>query len=143
MINAKPQMFNPEQVINEQKHLLAQFLQLTRAQAQLIAADDTDDLMQNLELRAQVMDKVNALRPELAAVLAEHADDPAVRDLKEQTVEILREISETDEKNRAAARGRMEFFQAEIRRVGDTRKGVGAYIKGAQVFGAEIIDECQ
>ncbi|MCL2496179.1 MAG: flagellar protein FlgN [Clostridiales bacterium] len=134
---------NLKQLLNEQKQLLARFLQLTLAQAQFIASDDTDALMQNLELRAQVMDQVNALRPELVALLAEQADDTSIRGLREQTGQILQEITEKDEENRAAARERLEFFQAEIRRVGKTRKGVGAYIKGTEIFSSEFIDECK
>lgn len=137
------------QLLAEKKQYLLQFLDITTAQTALIESEDMDALAENLELRAQIIAKVDGLRPELdklpasASALPGGADGAAIVDLQQQISRILKEISEIDHKNHLAARERMDYFQAEIRRAGETRKGVGAYLMSAEVFSSEYFDERQ
>lgn len=140
---AQPQL---SALLSEARQYLDQFLEITRAQTALITAEDIDPLTENLELRAQILDKIDALSPELNRLTAAYQARPAdaaIEDLRRQISRILKEINEIDHKNQAAARERMEFFQAEMRRAGETRKGVGAYLMSAEVFTAEFVDERQ
>lgn len=131
---------NQAQLLTEQLRLLQEFLQITTAQTALIEGENMDALNENLELRAQLIEKIERLRPQLTAQKSGATDRP-VMGLQEQISRILQEISEINDNNQAAMRERMDFLQAEMRRTGDTRKGLSAYIKGAEVFDAEYFDE--
>lgn len=136
-------------LLEEEQRYLTQFLEITRAQAPIIEGEDIDALNKNLELRAQIIEKLDGLRPELDRLFTEHAtrpggaDGPAIEDLREQISRILEEITEIDHKNQSAMRERMDYFQVQIRRASETRKGVGAYLMSAEVFNPEFVDERQ
>lgn len=137
------------QLLKQQLLFLTEFLELTKAQTLLIETEDISAFNENLENRAQLITTVDGMRPELEGLLQDYsnkifsANSQAIEDLRQQISRILATITEIDKKNQAAARERMDFFQAEFRRTSDTRKGVGTYMKGAEVFGASFVDERQ
>ena len=136
------------ELLHKQEHLLAQFLLVTREQEKMIAAEaDADSLLQSLEQRQQLISQMEGAMAELTPLWQEHTAkgplDTALKDLHEEICRILQESTELDKINQLAVHERMDFIRGEIRRTSETRRGAEAYIKGAEVFFAEYVDERQ
>jgi len=133
------------ELLRIQRQLLTQFLHITREQEQIIANDDVESLLKTLEQRQQLIGQLDELLAKLNPLWQEYAaslgQDPALNALQEEVGRILRETTEIDAKNQATIRERMDFFRAEMKRISATRRGAETYIKGAEIFSAEYVDE--
>ena len=135
------------ELLQEQRRLLAQFLLITREQTRLIANEDENALLQNLEQRQQIISQVSGRLDELSPLWRAYAASPAadsdLGDLLEEISETLWEIAEVDKKNRLVIHRNMSFLREQMRLAVETRRGAETYIKGTELFYAEYVDQRQ
>ena len=134
-------------LLEEERQLLQQFLQITQEQEQIIAAGDEEALSRNLAQRQEIIGQVDILLNELLplwqASESSLTREPALNDLHEEINRILRETTLLDRKNQLAIRQRMDFLRGQMRLASETRRGAETYIKGAETFSAGWVDERQ
>lgn len=135
-----------------QKTLLVSFLQSTREQTQALKAEDTEELLRQLNARQEIIEAVDAARSELDALLADYLALPqsavsaeaadAVTAARTEISAILAEIQTLDEQNQQQAQISIAHFQAEMRRLRTTRQTVHVYNTVGD-YGAGFVDERQ
>lgn len=134
-------------LLQKQRQLLTRFLLITREQEEIIRAEDTTALLQNLEQRQQIIGLADESLAELAVLWQQHTASsnpkPALSGLQEEIGRILQEIVEIDRKNHIALTESMKSLLEQMRRASKTRQGAEAYIKGAEIFPAEFVDQRQ
>ncbi|MCL1975531.1 MAG: flagellar protein FlgN [Firmicutes bacterium] len=135
------------ELLSEQRQLLTQFLLITQEQTKIIADEDEDALLHNLEQRQAIIRKVDDLQSEFTPLWQTHLinvdQEPAIVNLQEEIGIILREATAIDNKNQMVVRERIDFLGEQMRRLNNTRKGTEAYIKGTDTFFGGYVDECQ
>jgi hypothetical protein len=132
-------------LLTKQLQLLTQFLLITVEQTQILANDDGKNLLLNLAQRQAIISQVDDLLTELIPLWQAHAAAPYQESdlvaMHEEIVRLLREITALDEKNQLTFLAQMDFLREKMRRISDTHRGAGTYIRSAALFSASYVDE--
>lgn len=130
-----------------QQQLLAQFLRITQDQEKLLLEGNEDALSHSLEQRRQLLNQVEELLQKLTPLWQTYAASPDLApdlaDLQDDIGKLLRQANELDQKNRLVLSDHLDVLRAQMRRVSATRRGAETYIKGAELFTAEYVDQRQ
>ncbi|NLT57739.1 MAG: hypothetical protein GXX99_02115 [Clostridiales bacterium] len=137
------------QLLERRNQLLEDYLALTERQRILLAQEAPEGLLESLEERQGVLDRVEALQSELVQL---QADRPPQREgldaLREEVLQqgakaLLDRIAGLDRQNRAAAEAHRGHLGGEVRRIRQSRRGIGLYHQGVEALGSELFDKRQ
>ncbi|MDR0310679.1 MAG: hypothetical protein LBJ21_03730 [Acidobacteriota bacterium] len=128
------------EVLKKRNGLLEQVLDITRKQPALIEAEETDQLLQNIALRQNLLDELAALMEGLPEE-NRRARDPECSALDRTSHEIYAMIAEQDKTNENAAQARLDDIKTRLRAVRDGKTAFTAYEKAGGDPGATYFDK--
>lgn len=112
---------------------------LTARQAQYIEDDQVQELMENITLRQQAIDKIDVLDAQMTKMsqafnLPEKLTDEEDMAIMKQILslyarmeQMLEKISKTDKVNASLAQQRLEMYRQALRQANDGIKGISGY----------------
>ena len=125
-------------ILVRKKDLLTQMLGLTRQIETELLQDRIDAFQEVINARQSLIAQVDALT---GAERAFDADaDAAVLAAKHDIRSLVSQMLELDAKNTALAQQKLESLRAQIRRLNQTKKGVGTYSRPMSPDNAYFID---
>jgi predicted transcriptional regulator len=125
-------------ILVQKKDLLTQMLGLTKQIESELLQDRIEAFQEVVNARQSLISQVDALNE---AERTFNADgDAAVLAAKQDIRSIVAQMLELDKKNTALARQKLDSYRAQIRRLNQTKKGVGAYTRPMNQDNAYFID---
>lgn len=125
-------------VLQQKKEWLSQMLNITKQFYSLLEADRIDDFASGLKNREALIAKIDALTEKEKQLKSQESTNTEV--LKQQTQGLIRDILSLDKKNTDLAAEKLSQYREQIKKVGQTKKGINQYSETNKKEDAFFID---
>ena len=125
-------------ILVQKKDLLTQMLGLTKQIETELLQNRIEAFQEVIKARQSLIAQIDALTEAERAFSAD--GDAAVLAAKQDIRSIMAQMLELDEKNTALAQQKLDSYRARIRRLNQTKKGVGTYTRPINQDNAYFID---
>lgn len=128
---------NDIECLQKRLELLKKILTITAEQPALIAGDDMDNLLDNVERRQHCIDELSELAKSLSPAAADSAQ---CRALNDEALKLLSEIKKKDEANEKLASARIEDLKTKMKLAKDGKTTFSGYGKIVSDVGATYFE---
>jgi len=137
------------QLLDKELELFSQMREQTMKQAEFLTADNTSAFDKSLEIRQQLINKINGLHQESDPLMQSYLSfsaapgnkkSRAIEAAEEKRTALISECIALNEENIAAVTKKSESYTERITKLSSSKKGIGAYIQSVP-NDAELFDK--